>query len=46
MLTEDGAVDLDVPRDRYGTFDPQIVPKGETRLDGFDDKISRCTPVA
>ncbi len=39
MLTEDGAVDLDVPRDRNGTFDPQIVPKGETRLDGFDDKI-------
>jgi hypothetical protein len=39
VLTEDGAVDLDVPRDRNGTFDPQIVPKGETRLDGFDDKI-------
>ena len=39
MLTEDGAVDLEVPRDRNGTFDPQIVPKGETRLDGFDDKI-------
>ena len=39
VLTEDGAVELDVPRDRNGTFDPQIVPKGETRLDGFDDKI-------
>ena len=39
VLTEDGTVDLDVPRDRNGTFDPQIVPKGETRLDGFDDNI-------
>jgi transposase-like protein len=28
-----------VPRDRNGTFEPQIVAKGETRLDGFDDKI-------
>jgi transposase-like protein len=39
VLTEDGAVDLDIPRDRNGSFKPQIVPKGETRLDGFDDKI-------
>src|SRR5579863_4136093 len=38
-LTEDGAVDLEVPRDRNGTFDPQIVPKGETRLAGFDERI-------
>jgi putative transposase len=27
------------PRDRNGSFELQIVPKGETRLDGFDDKI-------
>ncbi len=39
VLTEEGALDLDVPRDRNGSFEPQIVPKGETRLDGFDDKI-------
>ena len=39
MLTEDGAVEIDVSRDRNGSFEPQIVPKGETRLDGFDDKI-------
>ncbi len=25
--------------DRNGSFEPQIVPKGESRLDGFDDKI-------
>ena len=30
---------MDVPRDRNGTFEPQIVKKHETRFDGFDDKI-------
>ncbi len=39
VITEDGPVDLTVPRDRNGTFEPQIVPKGVSRLDGFDDKI-------
>jgi putative transposase len=39
VLTEDGTVEIDVPRDRNSTFEPQVVPKGETRLDGFDDKI-------
>ena len=39
VLTEDGAVALAVPRDRNGTFEPAIVPKGERRLDGFDDRI-------
>ena len=39
VLTEDGAVDLAVPRDRNGSFEPAIVPKGERRLDGFDDRI-------
>jgi hypothetical protein len=33
VLTEDGAVELDVPRDRNGSFEPQIVPKGDIRLD-------------
>jgi putative transposase len=39
VLTEDGAVALAVPRDRAGTFEPAIVPKGVTRLEGFDDRI-------
>jgi transposase-like protein len=30
---------LAVPRDRNGTFEPQIVHKGQTRLDGFNDRI-------
>jgi putative transposase len=39
LLTDIGGVDLDVPRDRNGTFAPQIVRKGQTRLDGFNDRI-------
>jgi transposase-like protein len=39
VLTEVGAVDLAVPRDRGGTFEPQIVRKGQTRLKGFNERI-------
>src|ERR1700745_1536468 len=39
VLTDIGAVDLAVPRDRNGTFDPKIVRKGQTRLDGFNERI-------
>ena len=39
LLTEIGGIDLQVPRDRAGSFDPQIVRKGQTRLDGFNDRI-------
>jgi transposase-like protein len=38
-LTDIGAVDLAVPRDRNGTFEPRIVRKGQTRLEGFNDRI-------
>jgi putative transposase len=34
-----GEVEIEVPRDRESSFEPQIVPKGETRFAGFDDKI-------
>lgn len=39
LKTEQGSLAIEVPRDRNGTFDPLIVPKGETRFRGFDDKI-------
>jgi putative transposase len=39
LLTEDGELDIEVPRDRAGTFEPQLVAKGQTRFDGFDEKI-------
>ena len=39
VLTEEGEVQIEVPRDRAGTFEPQLIAKGQTRFDGFDDKI-------
>jgi hypothetical protein len=39
LLTDVGAVDLQVPRDRAGSFDPKIVRKGQTRLEGFNERI-------
>src|SRR5690348_4180974 len=39
VLTDVGAVDLQVPRDRSGTFEPRIVRKGQTRLEGFNERI-------
>src|SRR5215211_346446 len=39
VLTEVGPVDLDVPRDRNSSFEPAIVPKGTTRLRGFNENI-------
>jgi putative transposase len=34
-----GTLPIEVPRDRQATFEPKIVPKGQTRFDGFDDLI-------
>jgi transposase-like protein len=39
VLTEDGEVEIAVPRDRAGSFEPQLIAKGQTHFDGFDDKI-------
>lgn len=39
LKTEQGPLPISVPRDRAGTFEPLLVPKGETRFRGFDDKI-------
>ncbi len=36
---EFGELDIEVPRDRQATFEPRIVAKGQTRFDGFDQKI-------
>ncbi|MBI2705583.1 MAG: transposase [Actinobacteria bacterium] len=43
--TELGDLRLDMPRDRNSEFEPQILPKGQTHWDGFDDRITRCTPA-
>jgi putative transposase len=39
VLTETGALPLDIPRDRDGTFTPQLVPKGVRRLPQFDANV-------
>jgi transposase-like protein len=37
--TESGPVEVRVPRDRAGTFEPKVVSKRQRRLEGFDDKV-------
>ena len=39
LHTDVGTIDLDVPRDRNGSFTPKMVPKGTSRLAGFNDNI-------
>jgi putative transposase len=39
LQTEQGPIPIEVPRDRNGTFEPQLVKKHQRRFDGFDDKI-------
>jgi putative transposase len=39
VLTDTGPLNLTIPRDREGSFEPQLIPKGERRFKGFDEKI-------
>lgn len=39
LITDHGTIDLEIPRDRNGSFEPLIVPKRQRRIDGLDDKI-------
>ncbi len=39
VLTDDGPLRLEVPRDRDGSFAPLLIPKHERSFTGFDDKI-------
>ena len=39
VLTDAGAMELEVPRDRLGKFEPQLVERYCRRLPGFDDKV-------
>jgi putative transposase len=39
LVTDQGEVTIEVPRDRNGTFEPQLVKKHQRRFTGFDDKI-------
>ncbi len=39
LLTDDGPLIIDIPRDRHGNFNPLLIPKHERRFTGFDEKI-------
>jgi putative transposase len=40
VFTGTGKLDLQIPRDRLSTFDPQLIAKYQRRFPGFDDKLS------
>ncbi len=39
VKTTKGEVEVTVPRDREATFEPKLIPKRQTRFEGFDDEI-------
>ena len=39
VISGDDILELNIPRDREGVFDPQLIPKGVRRLGDFDDKV-------
>lgn len=39
LKTKDGEMEIEVPRDRNGTFNPKLIPKHQTRFDDVDEKI-------
>ncbi len=39
VITDDGPLPIDVPRDREGTFEPRLIAKHARRFTGVDDKI-------
>jgi len=39
VKSDSAEIEIEVPRDREGTFDPQMVAKGQRRLPGFDEKV-------
>jgi len=39
IITDEDQLDIKVPRDRKGKFEPKIIPKNQKRFNGFDDKI-------
>src|SRR4029079_1810496 len=39
VVTDTGKLDLQIPRDRQASFDPQLIAKYQRRFAGFDDKV-------
>ncbi|VWD06820.1 transposase, mutator type [Burkholderia lata] len=46
IATDDDLLDVEIPRDRDGTFDPVLIAKGERCFAGFDDKIIAMSHAA
>src|SRR4051794_7344842 len=39
LITDNGVITIDVPRDREAHFEPALIPKRQTRINGLDQKI-------
>jgi putative transposase len=39
VIADSGEIDIEIPRDRNGDFEPQLIRKGQRRLPGFDEKV-------
>ena len=39
VTTDTGRIELEIPRDRQSTFDPQLIARYQRRFPGFDEKI-------
>ncbi|CAK8741533.1 IS256 family transposase ISSod18 [Sodalis praecaptivus] len=39
VRSQNGEIELDIPRDRNSTFEPTLIGKNEKQLNGFDDRI-------
>lgn len=50
LITNNGQIELNVPRDRKGQFEPVIVKKKQSRIDGLDEKIislyAKCMSIS
>ena len=45
VIGDDGPIELAVPRDRNSSFEPQIVAKGQTRIEGLTTGLSASMPA-
>jgi putative transposase len=44
VLTDTGSIELDIPRDRHGTFEPQLIAKYQRRFPGADRNFKPSLP--
>ena len=45
VVTDTGKIEIEVPRDRQGSFDPQLIAKYQRRFPGFDERLRRVCGV-